>query len=57
MTSKERNEWRKSERRKMIFELLNEDNNEGNLLHWSDCFLGSLSYKSLQEIYKRELGK
>ena len=42
---------------RMIFELLNQDDNGENLLSWADCFLSSLSAKKVNEIYNREVTK
>lgn len=43
------------EKMNLIFQLLNQDDNSENLLNWASCFLGSLSYKDVKNIYDREI--
>lgn len=41
----------------MIFELLSQDDNSDNLVSWAGDYLGTLSRKSVEGIYKREIGE
>ena len=47
--------YTQSKKMALILEILKQDDNEENLLNWASAFLGSLSYKSIVEIYNREV--